>query len=113
MSYVRGEVINVRQCGLYTPRTNGYVSHLFTLISSDVRGRYMDSVNFSPLTGTDTVRLTSLTFKRRKQMATHKVDYINEESFISDSLDELRRVAQQTCDIMRNSRNLNLTYYID
>ena len=74
-------------------------------------------------------------------MATHKVDYINEESFkalegvendviyqitrngktmdyirenfISDSLDELRRVAQQTCDIMRNSRNLNLTYYID
>lgn len=109
----------------------------------------MDSVNFSPLTGTDTVRLTSLTFKRRKQMATHKVDYINEESFkalegvendirkfegyyviyqitrngktmdyirenfISDSLDELRRVAQQTCDIMRNSRNLNLTYYID
>tara|TARA_R100001244_G_scaffold24938_3_gene25115 strand:- start:144 stop:380 length:237 start_codon:yes stop_codon:yes gene_type:complete len=40
------------------------------------------------------------------------LDYIR-ENFISDSLDELRRVAQQTCDIMRNSRNLNLTYYID
>ena len=39
------------------------------------------------------------------------MDYIR-ENFISDSLDELRKIAQQTCDIMKTSRNLNLTYYI-